>query len=123
MVLENPGHTSGSISLWDDQAGILFSGDSLGAGTHWLFLPASLPLGVYQDSIRQYRTMSCCIRAIYPSHDKAPIGVEYIGDILDCVGQILSDPQVGLPYESFAGSALCHRSGRVSIAYDAAKAY
>ena len=122
MVLENPGHTPGSISLWDDQAGILFSGDSLGANTHWLFLPESMPLGVFQDSIRQYRTMSALIRAIYPSHDKAPIGTEYIDDILECIGQILSDPQVGQPFECFAGSALRHCSGLASIAYDAVKA-
>ena len=123
MVLENPGHTPGSISLWDDQEGILFSGDSLGANTHWLFLPTSLPLGIYQNSIRQYQTMASSIRTIYPSHDVTPIGAEYITDILDCVGQILADPSIGVPFESFAGSALCHRHGRASVAYDAAKAY
>jgi hydroxyacylglutathione hydrolase len=123
MVLENPGHTPGSISLWEDHEGILFSGDSLGAHTHWLFLPASLPLGIYRNSIRQYRTMSSRIQAIYPSHDLAPVGVEYIADILDCVSQILADPSAGEPFESFAGSALCHRHGLASVAYDPAKAY
>jgi hydroxyacylglutathione hydrolase len=123
MVLENPGHTPGSISLWEDQEGILFSGDSLGANTHWLFLSLSLPLGVYQNSIRQYQDMVSSIKTIYPSHDMTPIGTEYIADILDCVGQIIANPLVGQPFESFAGSALCHRHGRASVAYDASKAY
>ncbi len=122
MVLENPGHTPGSISLWDDQAGILFSGDSLGANTHWLFLPESLPLGAYQSSIRQYEAMAARIRAIYPSHETTPVGAEYITDILGCVSQILADPGIGEPLETFAGRALCHRNGCAAVAYDAAKA-
>lgn len=123
MVLENPGHTPGSISLWDDEAGILFSGDSLGANTHWLFLDESLPLNVYVKSIRQYEAMVPSIRAIFPGHDASPVGVEYITDILECVGQILDKPDIGAPYQSFVGPALCHRAGKASIAYCAAKAY
>ena len=123
MVLENPGHTPGSISLWDPQAGVLFSGDSLGANTHWLFLPESLPMGVYRRSIQQYRGMSDTIRAIYPGHDNTPVGAEYIVDLLECIGEILEDPKIGKPYESFAGCGLYHKTGNVSIAYDSAKAH
>lgn len=122
MVLENPGHTPGSISLWDAQAGILFSGDSLGANTHWLFLDESLPLRVFRDSLRQFRSMADVIQAIYPAHDLAPIGADYIQELLECVGEILADPGVGVAYHCFAGSALCHRTGRASIAYDPVKA-
>ncbi|MDR0494153.1 MAG: MBL fold metallo-hydrolase [Treponema sp.] len=66
-VLHLPGHTPGSIGLWDREAGILFSGDTLFRGNYGRTdLPGgSQPLLI--DSLRRLYALDGGIQ-VYPGH-------------------------------------------------------
>lgn len=48
-----PGHTPGSVVYWDEKYSTVFDGDSA-PNMAWLFLPESLPLGEYAESLKNY---------------------------------------------------------------------
>lgn len=52
-VIAAPGHTPGSCIFVDDEHKALFMGDAVGNGgaTAWLWLPDSLNIGAYRDSL------------------------------------------------------------------------
>ena len=67
-VLHTPGHTIGSISLWDPEEGILFSGDTIfanGGVGRW-----DLPTGDFSALTRSIELLSHLpIKDLYPGHD------------------------------------------------------
>jgi len=68
-VLHLPGHTPGSIGLWDKEAGILFTGDTLFCGGYGR---TDLPGGdskQFEASLTRLFAMNGDIR-IYPGHDE-----------------------------------------------------
>lgn len=83
-VIETPGHTAGSISLYEEKSGSLFSGDTVFAGGgigRW-----DLPTGDFQalhDSIERLSKMR--VNSLYPGHGLSVIsGAEgHIKDSLD----------------------------------------
>lgn len=46
-----PGHTKGSLSLYSPELDALFCSDCIGSGDVWLWLPHSLPLHEYHNSL------------------------------------------------------------------------
>jgi len=74
-VLHLPGHTPGSIALWDEKAGVLFSGDTLFCGGYGR---TDLPGGnskLLHASLTRLFAMDGDIQ-VYPGHD----GITTIGD-------------------------------------------
>ncbi|MDD1677009.1 MAG: MBL fold metallo-hydrolase [Methanomicrobiales archaeon] len=66
-VLHTPGHTPGSICLFDPAEGILFSGDTV--FTHGSFGRYDLPGGDRQALLASLRRLSTLdVQAIYPGH-------------------------------------------------------
>ena len=67
-VLHTPGHTIGSISLWNEENGILFSGDTIfanGGVGRW-----DLPTGDFNALAGSIKRLSSLpIRDLYPGHD------------------------------------------------------
>ncbi|MDR0289466.1 MAG: MBL fold metallo-hydrolase [Treponema sp.] len=69
-VLHLPGHTPGSIGLWDQEAGILFSGDTLFcAGVGRTDLPGGSEKQLY-SSLKRLFAMDSSIR-VFPGHGPA----------------------------------------------------
>ncbi len=67
-VLETPGHTEGSISLWNEEKSLLFSGDTLfnGAVGRW-----DLPSGNEEDLWKSVsRLESLPYKYLFPGHGK-----------------------------------------------------
>jgi glyoxylase-like metal-dependent hydrolase (beta-lactamase superfamily II) len=65
-VLHLPGHSPGSIGLWDESSGTLFSGDALYDGPLLDELPDS-NIGDYCDTMR--RLMSLPVNVVHAGHD------------------------------------------------------
>ena len=105
-VLHFPGHTSGSICLWNEETGLLFSGDSL--------LPGTIPVPLIESKLDQKgqcyrglvsyleagrRVRELNLRKVYPGHGETVQDVEqlfvqisnYWGkrkkEILDLIGE------------------------------------
>jgi len=69
-VLHLPGHTPGSIGLWDEQAGVLFSGDTLFYGNYGRTdLPGGSDAQLFA-SLKRLFAMDGGIR-VYPGHGPA----------------------------------------------------
>lgn len=77
-VIELPGHTPGSIALYDERHHLLISGDSIQKeGPIYMFGPRR-NLNDYIDSLKQLLASSLVIDAILPSHHQCPIDSSYI---------------------------------------------
>jgi len=78
-VLHLPGHSPGSIALWDEKAGVLFSGDTLFCdGYGRTDLPGGSTEMLYASLMRLF-AMNGDIQ-VYPGHDRiTTIGREAIG--------------------------------------------
>jgi len=71
-VLHLPGHTPGSIGLWDEKAGVLFSGDTLFYGNYGRTdLPGGNTAQLFA-SLKRLFTLDGGIR-VYPGHGPATI--------------------------------------------------
>ena len=110
-VLEVPGHTPGSIVLWDKKGNHLFTGDAIGSGNDvWMQWPSALPLDQYYPSLLQL--LSWCVarggrmkllgghsRQCFGSHllSYNPFSLGWLCDLIDLVDQVLQGKIVGQP--------------------------
>lgn len=52
-ICQVPGHTPGSVAIWEASENLLFTGDAIGSGCGvWMQLPGSLPLVEYVQNLR-----------------------------------------------------------------------
>jgi hydroxyacylglutathione hydrolase len=115
-VIETPGHTPGEIVLLDAANKRLFTGDN-DNGLVWLFLPNSLPLEVYLQSLKNLQKRSAQFATIYPGHG-TPLPAGFIGEQVQCVESILDGSCRSEPYKSFAGTAMSCTHGNATVAFD-----
>lgn len=105
-IAHAPGHTSGSISIYEENWGVLFSADSIFAGGVLSYIAESGSIGDYVDSLRRLRSYE--LRALYPGHgriSRAPVedidrAIENAHALLDpkCRDQIqLFYHRIGVP--------------------------
>ncbi|MCE5295767.1 MAG: MBL fold metallo-hydrolase [Euryarchaeota archaeon] len=87
-VIHTPGHTSGSISLFNDESGVLISGDTVFVGGvgRW-----DLPTGNREELGRSVKTLlSMKPKDLYPGHGQVGIGyaTEALKEALEMLGEI-----------------------------------
>lgn len=84
-VLETPGHTAGSVCLYDEVTHSLFSGDTVFARG---FGRTDLPTGSYYDLFRSlHKLLNVNIGTIYPGHGPdADDGGRVIADAISMMG-------------------------------------
>lgn len=81
-----PGHTQGSLALFDEKYKLLFDADACGKGV-WLFLPESSPLKTYRKDLSKYYeyALSKGSPKRYVGHMTMPLKTKDIKKLLDCV--------------------------------------
>ena len=110
-VLEVPGHTPGSIVLWEKETNCLFVGDAIGSGNDvWMQWPSALPLDQYYPSL--LNLLHWCVerggrmqllgghaRQCFGSHllPYNPLSLGWLCDLIDLVDQVLRGKIVGQP--------------------------
>ena len=67
-VLETPGHSLGSITLFEEKQGWMFTGDLMLTWDVWGQLERSTALSVYGDSISRLATLQSKVQAVFPAH-------------------------------------------------------
>lgn len=67
-VLETPGHSMGSICLFDRENGYLFTGDLMLTWEVWGQLPSSTSLNVYSHSLDRLAQLQCMVTEVFPAH-------------------------------------------------------
>jgi len=73
-IIHTPGHTSGSICIYEPDRKIMFTGDTLFAGGVLSFIAESGSLGDYINSLKSLETR--IIHDIYPGHGEASANPE-----------------------------------------------
>lgn len=70
QIIATPGHTPDSISLWDEQNGLLFTGDMYYHGPIYLYRPET-DLDAYETSIAKMAALHA--KLLLPAHNE-PVG-------------------------------------------------
>ena len=87
-VFSVPGHTKGSIVLWEESTGLLFSGDAI-ARRILYGMSDWTPLEKYLEALRQVNQLAT--RTIYSAHDDFPLSGEWAGKIIANIEEHLTD--------------------------------
>lgn len=88
-VLLIPGHTPGSIALFDREHKLLISGDSVQTGTVYLFGPGrNLP--AYLCSLKRLVLLQGEIEKILPSHGDLPVSPDTINKLVKADAGLLA---------------------------------
>jgi len=82
-----PGHTPGSIALLDAENKILISGDSVQAGTIYMF-GAGRNIDAYIHSMKKLSDMRNRFDTVYPSHGRFPVDAGIIDGLITGAEQI-----------------------------------
>jgi len=101
-IISVPGHTAGSLVVFDRGARHLFTGDTVGSGGFWMQLPESLPLAEFAGNLRRLSddTKTPENLLVFPGHARqSPFQLtgEYIGDVLSLTEDIVSGVVDGMP--------------------------
>ncbi|HEY3272632.1 MAG TPA: MBL fold metallo-hydrolase [Methanocella sp.] len=116
-VIETPGHTQGSLCLYDRKERLLFAGDNIQAGNVLLMMHESLPLTIYRKSVDKLAAMADNIDKVYPAHGPAPLKPAVLKEMQAGVGKILKGEIRGTPETIYLGSGLAIRFDGCGILY------
>lgn len=87
-IIHTPGHTPGSIALFDMKYRALFSGDPIQDGSIFLF-GEQRNLRAYRHSLKRINDMKSDIDAIYPSHGSIPVNTDIIDKLIDGTDSVM----------------------------------
>ena len=111
-----PGHTPGSIVLLDAENKILIGGDSIQAGTIYMFNPGR-DINAYIHSMKKLAIIRAEFDSVYPSHGPFPIGSDIIDELIVGAEQIRDGKIEGKKPQSDTMPADLYEIGRVKIFY------
>ena len=137
-ICKVPGHTPGSVAIFDSTDNLVFTGDAIGSGCGvWMQLPGSTSLAEYEKSLIFFmkwllnRTSSpefwgghCLQRwqSDWIAGDN-PLSMGLLADLIDLVHGIINGSiqgwHIDLPQNLRAGSKACNAAyGRAQITYN-----
>jgi glyoxylase-like metal-dependent hydrolase (beta-lactamase superfamily II) len=113
-----PGHTYGSVVLYDKGNGILFSGDALTSNETWLYLDYSTTLEVYHNELVAFAEKKLEIASVFSGHLPIPTPAAILDDMISLTQKILDGEIAGEPFETFAGKGLRAERKTAKIIYN-----
>jgi hydroxyacylglutathione hydrolase len=116
-VIETPGHTPGSLCLYDGKEQLLFAGDNIRAGNVLLMMPQSLPLATYLKSVDKLAAIADKIDRIVPARGPVPLKPEVLKEMQAGVRKILKGEIKGTPETTYLGSGLVCRFDGCGLLY------
>jgi len=101
-VISIPGHSNGSIALYDPKNGHLFTGDSVMKYNVFYMMENQEPLVVYLNSLNKLQKRAHQFTSIFPGHGEYRIPVHFIQDLIDNVHDLYTNYSNDEPIDSFA---------------------
>jgi len=115
-VIHTPGHTMGSLCVFDEKTGSLFAGDNLNAMATGMTESCASSIREFLASLKKLETFP--VKAVYTGHMPARVEPSVIAGKIQCCEKILA----GEPAEvenTPRGSGLMMRAGGTGIHYRA----
>lgn len=97
-----PGHTPGSIALWEKRRRFLISGDSVTNATTFMF-GEGRSLDAYHSSLIQLRALTLQLDVIYGSHGPVEVPVSRIQELIELTERWQAGQLSGSPAARFDG--------------------
>jgi hydroxyacylglutathione hydrolase len=116
-VILIPGHTPGSIALLDAENRVLFSGDSVQAGTIYMFGPGR-NIKAYIASMIKLAVISNRFDTVYPSHGPIPISSDILDGLIIGAKRVLNREIEGMKAERTGISAKLFDIGVAKFLYE-----
>lgn len=113
-IIHTPGHTVGSVCIFDKQTGALFAGDNIQGMATALTEPVAATVSEYLRSMERLKELP--IKAIYTGHMPAMVPPEQIDLKIECARRILGGEK-GEPFSTPMGSGYMVTVGGTSIHY------
>ena len=120
-AIEIPGHTPGSMSLYNSKEKTLFAGDSIVSSHAWLYLDHSQSLQTYYESLVHLREVTDGVKTIFTGHLPTMASPDLLDDLILCAQDIIQNPGIGDETKTFAGQGLLWIHGKGQIIYDLKK--
>lgn len=99
-VLHLPGHSPGSICLWNSDSGHLFTGDVIYPGPLYAHIPGS-NLQEYIKSIKTLRRILNSVEILFPAHNQSPLNRSFLKGVIEGFEDIESGSASLLEYETY----------------------
>lgn len=102
QVVGLPGHSPGSIGLWDAEAGLLFAGDTVASGRPVTLCLTGASLEAYIRSMGRILAMEDdgeggTVRRIFCCHGSLEVDMDTVRQLKDCAEQIRRGELAGEP--------------------------
>lgn len=107
-IIDLPGHTPGSIAILDVKGRFLISGDSVQAGTIFMF-GKHRNMADYVKSMKRLQTYQDRFDVIYPSHGTFPVEPSLIGKLIEGAEEIAAGKAQGKPVDMFGNKVTLYQ--------------
>ena len=108
MVIDNPGHTPGSIAVLDVQGRVLYAGDAIQDGTVYLF-GKYRDIHLYAASLARLATFADRYDVIYPCHGSFPVHPLLVPRLLEGISAVQKGEASGIPTEVHGRKILLYK--------------
>lgn len=113
-VIHIPGHSPGSIALYDEQSKNMFTGD-MANGHLWLQVKYVTSVKDFLGSIRKLQTYPASVDRLLPGHGE-PLSPNRLNTLEAAAEKLISGKCMVTPYSSPLGDAIsCHHEGVVIV--------
>lgn len=118
--IETPGHTQGSICLWDEKTKTFFPGDMMCEGGVLLGFDHSTSVSEYKASIEKMRDFfrSNGGKAIFASHHQVPVNHDIFERDIALCDKIIADEIKGEYIDDGLSQGLCVKDNGLQIIYN-----
>ncbi len=106
-IIDNPGHTPGSIAILDEKYRVLIAGDSVQDGKIFMF-GKYRDIDTYIDSLKDLSKYDGLYDEIYPMHGSIPVKPDLIGKLLEGAEQIRDGEAEGRIVDLFGNEVMLY---------------
>ncbi len=117
-----PGHTQGSIALYDEKYGVSFDSDGASRGV-WVYLFESVSLSEYIKTLEDYIAFlkSRNVTKRFVAHDPYEHNVDDLKNLLNCCRFALQNPEAGEEFRNPYNRARIVRHSNSAVIYNTEK--
>ena len=108
QIIDNPGHTPGSIAILDEKYRVLISGDAVQDGNIFMF-GRYRNLDTYIGSLKRLKEYDGKYDEIYPMHGTIPVKPEFIDKLIEGAKQIQSKTAEGKKVDMFGTEVMLYK--------------